>query len=191
MSVILLIDCVNTGAESITVTAGKQPRASFLNTSLRLAIFAQTQYHEFPVGFPMEERKNVWPSMPKRIRKADSTHASGKRTRATRTLPKAVQWECRILLHLEGEDPKLLDKETQKVYRRIDGTGAKILGPVPLPAQRLPEGQTTLDADRIHRRLFRILFPTERTVSLLEKLDLSGAVRTSISVEEIPPQENP
>jgi small subunit ribosomal protein S10 len=99
------------------------------------------------------------------------------------------RWDSRILLYLEAEDPKLLDKETQKVYRKIDGTGAKIQGPVPLPAKRLSGKRASPDADRVHRRLFRILFPTEQTVSLLEKLALSGAVQTSISVEEIPPGE--
>jgi small subunit ribosomal protein S10 len=129
--------------------------------------------------------------MPKRIRKTDSTSPPRKRRRETKPLEKAVRWESRILLYLEGEDPKLLDKETQKVYRRIDGTGAKIHGPVPLPVRRLPESRATPDADRIHRRLFRILFPTEKTVSLLEKLAISGSIQTSISVEEIPPEDNP
>jgi small subunit ribosomal protein S10 len=90
---------------------------------------------------------------------------------------------------LEGEDPKLLDKETEKVYRKIDGTGARIQGPVPLPTRRLEDSRTNLQTDRVHRRLFRILSPTEKTVSLLEKLALSGSIGTSISVEEISPGE--
>ena len=129
--------------------------------------------------------------MGKRIRKTDSTSQPKKKHRGARPLEKADRWESRILLYLEAEDPKLLDKEAQKVYRKIDGTGAKIQGPVPLPVTRLPESQTTLDTDRVHRRLFRILFPTEKTVSLLEKLALSGSVKTSISVEEIPTEGNP
>ena len=129
--------------------------------------------------------------MGKRIRKTDSTSQPKKRRGEARPLERAVRWESRILLYLEGEDPKLLDKEAQKVYRKIDGTGAKIQGPVPLPVRRLPESQTILDTDRVHRRLFRILFPTEKTVSLLSKLALSGSVQTSISVEEIPTEGNP
>ena len=124
--------------------------------------------------------------MGKRIRKTDSTSQPKKKRRGPGPLEKTDRWESRILLYLEAEDPKLLDKEALKVYRKIDGTGAKIQGPVPLPVTRLPESQTTLDTDRVHRRLFRILFPTEKTVSLLEKLALSGSVQTSISLEEIP-----
>ena len=129
--------------------------------------------------------------MGKRIRKTDSTSRPKKRRRGAAPLEKTGPWESRILLYLEAEDLKLLDKETQKVYQKIDGTGAKIQGPVPLPVRRLPESRTTPDTDRVHRRLFRILFPTEKTVSLLEKLALSGSVKTSISVEEIPAGDNP
>ena len=129
--------------------------------------------------------------MPKRIRKTESTSPSRKGRRDARPGEETTRWESRILLYLEGEDPKLLDKETQKLYRKIDGTGAKIQGPVPLPVRRLPESRTTLHTDRVHRRLFRILFPTEKTVSLLEKLALSGSVQTSISVEEIPSDDTP
>ncbi len=129
--------------------------------------------------------------MGKRIRRTDSTSPTKKSRKRAGSPPSSDRWESRILLYLEAEDPKLLDKETQKVYRKIDGTGAKVQGPMPLPVQRLPESQAFPDKDRIHRRLFRILFPTEKTVSLLEKLALSGSVQTSISVEEIPPVETP
>jgi small subunit ribosomal protein S10 len=124
--------------------------------------------------------------MRKRIPKADPTNLPQKRPRGARPFNEAVQWESKILLCLEAKDPKLLDKETQKVYRKIHGTGARIQGPVPLPVRHLPGGAMALETERIHRRLFHIFFPTERTVSLLEKLALSGAVETSISVEEIP-----
>ncbi len=151
-----------------------------------LAILPQTLYNFRPVN-PLKAP----PTMGKRIRKTDSTNQPRKKRGIAAPIEKSDRWESRILLYLEAEDPKLLDKEAQKVYRKIDGTGAKIQGPVPLPVTRLPASQATLDADRVHRRLFRILFPTEKTVSLLEKLALSGSVKTSISVEEIPTEDNP
>ena len=83
-------------------------------------------------------------------------------------------------MYLEGRDPKLLDKETHKVYHRVAATGCRVEGPIPLPVRighAAEEGPST----RIHRRLFRFLSPTERTVSLLEKLSLSGSVTTSLS----------
>jgi small subunit ribosomal protein S10 len=129
--------------------------------------------------------------MGKRIRKTDTASPPKKSRRKAGRREQTDRWESRILLYLEGEDPKLLDKETQKVYRKIDGTGAQIQGPVPLPVRRLFGKEASLDKDRVHRRLFRILFPTEETVSLLEKLALSGSVQTSISVEEIENGDDP
>ena len=129
--------------------------------------------------------------MGKRIRKTASASQPEKKRGGASPPKKADRWESRILLVLEAEDPKLLDKETLKVYRRIEGTGAKIQGPVPLPATRIPENRPPVKTDRVHRRLLRILYPTEKTVSLLDKLALSGSVETSISVEEIPAGDNP
>ena len=130
-------------------------------------------------------------AMRRRIPKADSAHRQQERKRGARALDDAERWESKIFLYLEGKDPKLLDKETYKVYRKISGTGARLRGPVPLPVRRLPESTATLETDRVHRRLFVILFPTEQTVSLLEKLALSGSIETSISVEEIPAEGRP
>ena len=129
--------------------------------------------------------------MRKRIPKADSTDRHQKRKRGARALDDAARWESKILLYLEGTDPKLLDKETYKIYRKISGTGARLRGPVPLPIRRLPESTATPESDRVHRRLFLILFPTAQTISLLEKLALSGSVQTSISVEEITAGDHP
>jgi len=123
--------------------------------------------------------------MRRRITKDDSKDRHPKRTRGARAHDDAARWESKILLHLEGKDPNLLDKETSKVYRKISGTGARLRGPLPLPVKALPEGTATGETDRVHRRLFLIYFPTEQTVSFLEKLALSGSIHTSISVEEI------
>jgi len=93
-------------------------------------------------------------------------------------------WKNQVILFLESPDPRLLDKEAFKLYHRISESGAAVQGPVPLPVrpeQRPVPGEGVV---RIHQRLFRILRPTEKTVSLLEKLSLSGAVRASVEVQE-------
>ncbi len=105
----------------------------------------------------------------------------------SRPKPKTV-WDDKILLYLEGKDPNLLDKETYKIYRRISVTKAKIIGPVPLPIQGADKNFGPDDSDRVHRRLFQILSPTEDTISLLEKLALSESIQASISVEETEPE---
>lgn len=129
--------------------------------------------------------------MRKRIPKPDSTHPAQRGKKAHRSPDQEARWESKILLCLEGQDTKLLDKETYKVYRKISGTGARLQGPIPLPVRRLPDSTMPLETDRIHRRLFLILFPTAETVSLLEKIALSGSVKTSITVEEVTSEVDP
>jgi ribosomal protein S10 len=124
--------------------------------------------------------------MRKRMPRGESTALPRKREKGTGPADAGTRWASRILLYLEGKDPRLLDKETYKVYRKISGTGARLQGPVPLPVKPLSDSSSTPGTDRLHRRLFLVWFPTEMTVSLLEKLALSEAVQTSISVEEIP-----
>ena len=97
---------------------------------------------------------------------------------------KKTVWDSKILLSLEGKDPNLLDKEALKIYRRICSTHAKISGPIPLPARQSTENPAGTHEDRIHRRLFQILYPTETTISLLEKLSLSEAIQASLSIED-------
>ncbi len=113
-----------------------------------------------------------------------------KKSKMTSSPSHKTVWDSKILLYLEGKDPNLLDKETYKIYRRISGTKAKILGPVPLPIQDTAKNIHPADSDRVHRRLFQILFPTENTISLLEKLALSDSIQASILVEETEPDSH-
>jgi small subunit ribosomal protein S10 len=93
-------------------------------------------------------------------------------------------WKNQLFLHLESPDPNLLDKETSKLYLRIRESGAQIQGPVPLPV-RIQEGSGPGEGpERIHRRMFKVLSPTGKTVSLLERLSLSSSVTAFVEVEE-------
>ncbi len=110
---------------------------------------------------------------------------SGKKKRSPTAAPQGEPaWKNQILLYLEGEDPRLLDKETYKVYCHISGTGTMIQGPIPLPVQE-PEGpRQEANSSLVHRRLFKIHSPSPKVISLLEKLPLSGSVEASVTVED-------
>jgi len=103
-----------------------------------------------------------------------------KRTARERTERK-TGWRSEVLLFLESEDPRVLDKETYKIFCRLRETAANLKGPIPLPVRR---SSASAREAGVHRRLFKIFFPTEKTISLLEKLPLSGSVHASINVEE-------
>ena len=121
-------------------------------------------------------RKKILPPAPEAIRA---------RTRKSRTRqPRQTAWQGRILLLLQGRDPRLLDKETYKVYCRIRETGVRLQGPMPLQVEREAPGTGAEATAGIHRRLFMVFIPTEEFILLLEKLPLSQSVSASFRVEE-------
>ncbi len=116
---------------------------------------------------------------------SEPTVLGGRKKKPTASSPEPNPvWKNRLILHLESPDPNLLDKETLKLYNRIRESGAEIQGPVPLPVRHSEESGQGEDAVTVHRRLFKILSPTGKTMTLLEKLSLSGSVSALVQVEE-------
>ena len=103
----------------------------------------------------------------------------------------AVQSD-RIRIRLKAFDHRLIDVSTQEIVETAKRTGAKVLGPIPLPTRK--ERFTVLisphvDKDardqyeiRTHKRLLDIVEPTEKTVDALMKLDLAAGVEVQISL---------
>ncbi|MCL5260939.1 MAG: 30S ribosomal protein S10 [Gammaproteobacteria bacterium] len=99
----------------------------------------------------------------------------------------------RIRIRLKAFDHRLIDEATREIVETAKRTGAQIRGPIPLP--RRIERFTILvspnaDKDardqyeiRVHKRLLDILYPTDKTVDALMKLDLAAGVDVQISVD--------
>ena len=98
----------------------------------------------------------------------------------------------RIRIRLKAFDHRLIDVSTEEIVDTAKRTGAKVLGPIPLPTRK--ERFTVLisphvDKDardqyeiRTHKRLIDILEPTEKTVDALMRLDLAAGVEVQISL---------
>ena len=98
----------------------------------------------------------------------------------------------KIRIKLKAFDHKLIDKSTKEILETVTKTGAKVVGPIPLPVKK--ERLTVLisphkDKDardqyetRTHKRLFDIINPTEQTVDALMKLDLASGVDVEIKI---------
>jgi ribosomal protein S10 len=129
--------------------------------------------------------------MRKRIPAAPSVPGRRKKKAAVKAPEKKTAWKNKVFLHLESPDPRLLDKEAYKLYHLISESGATVQGPVPLPIRFSEEPSPGGGPSRLHLRLFKILTPTEKTISLLEKLSLSGAVQASVTVEEVEDSDLP
>jgi len=98
----------------------------------------------------------------------------------------------KIKIKLKAYDHKLLDRSVAEIVETTRRTGAKVVGPIPLPTMK--NKWTVLRSPhvdkksreqfeiRTHKRLLEILEPTPQTVDALMKLDLSGGVDIEIKL---------
>jgi small subunit ribosomal protein S10 len=98
----------------------------------------------------------------------------------------------KIRIKLQAYDHKLLDWSVAEIVETTKRTGAKVVGPIPLPTVR--NRWTVLRSPhvdkksreqfeiRTHKRIMEILEPTPQTVDALMKLDLSGGVDIEIKL---------
>lgn len=99
----------------------------------------------------------------------------------------------RIRIRLKAFDHSIIDKATFEIVETARRTGAQIRGPIPLPTQIerysvliSPNGDKGAQDQyelRTHKRLVDILYPTDKTVDALMKLDLAAGVDVQISVD--------
>lgn len=97
-----------------------------------------------------------------------------------------------IRIRLKTFDHKLIDASSREIVETAKRTGARVIGPIPLPTKK--ERYTILvsphvDKDardqyeiRTHKRLMDILEPTDKTVDALMKLDLAAGVDVQIEL---------
>ena len=105
------------------------------------------------------------------------------------TTNKAVGSE-KIRIRLKAYDHVVLDQSAEKIVDTAKRTGAKVSGPIQLPTQK--EIVTILrsphkDKDsreqfemRTHKRVIDILYPTQKTMDSLMKLELPAGVDIEI-----------
>ncbi len=98
----------------------------------------------------------------------------------------------KMRIRLKAYDAELLEKSAEQIVETAKRTGSKVSGPIPLPTQK--EIVTILrsphkDKDsreqfemRTHKRLIDILYPTQKTVDSLMKLDLPAGVDIEIKL---------
>ena len=96
----------------------------------------------------------------------------------------------RIRIRLKAYDSRILDQSSTEIVDTAKRTGARVVGPIPLPT--LINKYTVLRSPhvdkksreqfeiRTHKRLLDILEPTPQTVDALMKLDLPAGVDVEI-----------
>lgn len=98
----------------------------------------------------------------------------------------------KIRIKIRAYDHKIIDQSTKTIIDTVTRTGAKILGPVPLPTEKkkytvLKSSFVHKDARsqyemRIHKRLLDILDPLPKTIDSLQNLNLPAGVDVEIKM---------
>jgi small subunit ribosomal protein S10 len=96
----------------------------------------------------------------------------------------------KIRIRLKAYDHRILDQSTTEIVDTARRTGAKVVGPIPLPTTRnkfcvlrsphVDKKSREQFEIRTHKRLLDILEPTSETVDALMKLDLPAGVDVEI-----------
>jgi len=97
-----------------------------------------------------------------------------------------------IRIRLKAFDYRLIDRSAGEIVETAKRTGARVLGPIPLPTKKerftvLISPHVNKDARdqyeiRTHKRLLDIVDPTDKTVDALMKLDLAAGVDVQIKL---------
>ena len=98
-----------------------------------------------------------------------------------------------IRIRLKAFDHRLIDRSAKEILETAKRTGARVLGPIPLPTKKerftvLISPHVNKDARdqyelRTHKRLMDIVDPTDKTVDALMKLDLAAGVDVQIQLQ--------
>ena len=98
----------------------------------------------------------------------------------------------KIRIRLEAFDHGLLDQSTREILSTAKRTGARVVGPIPLPTRiekftvnrsvHVDKKSREQFEIRTHKRVLEIIDPTPQTVDALMKLDLAAGVDVEIKV---------
>jgi len=98
----------------------------------------------------------------------------------------------KIRIRLKAYDHAMLDRSVDDIIRTVKRSGARVLGPIPLPTKRtvytvlrspnIDKKSREQFEMRIHKRLIEIYDSTPQTVDALMKLDLPTGVDVEVKV---------
>jgi len=100
--------------------------------------------------------------------------------------------EVRIRIKLKAYDSRVMDVSCDKIVETVVRTGAKVVGPIPLPTRRelftvirgphIDKRSREQFELRTHKRLVDVLNPTSATIDGLSHLNLPAGVGISLQL---------
>lgn len=110
----------------------------------------------------------------------------------TPVVPVKPEEKSRVRMKIRAFDHTIIDQASKTILETAERTGAKVVGPVPLPTEKTK--YTVLRSSfvhknardqfemRVHKRLIDILEPTSRTIEALTNLNLPAGVDIEIKM---------
>ena len=100
--------------------------------------------------------------------------------------------DSKIRIKLRAYDHRVLDQSAKRIVGTAERTGARVVGPVPLPSklERFTVRRSTfIDKDshehfeiRTHKRLIDVIDPDSKTIDTLMRLNLPAGVDIEIKL---------
>ncbi|NDJ84996.1 MAG: 30S ribosomal protein S10 [Chloroflexi bacterium] len=101
-------------------------------------------------------------------------------------------YKNKIRIRLKAYDHRVLDQSARRIVETAERTGARVVGPVPLPTklERFTVRRSSfIDKDsqehfeiRTHKRLIDVLDPDNKTIDTLMRLNLPAGVDIEIKI---------
>ena len=98
--------------------------------------------------------------------------------------------KLRMKVKLKAYDHRILDESIREIIKTVERTGAKMVGPIPLPTKiekycvlRSPHVNKKSREQfeiRTHKRMIDIIDPNEDTIDALMKLELPAGISVDI-----------
>lgn len=96
----------------------------------------------------------------------------------------------RLRIKIRAYDSKIIDQATETILKTVERSGAKVIGPIPLPTEKKKytvNRSTFVHKDsrdqfemRVHKRIIDITETTDKTIDALMSLNLPAGVDVEI-----------
>lgn len=105
---------------------------------------------------------------------------------------KEVSSAHRVRIKIRAYDHKIIDQATRTIIETAERSGAKVIGPVPLPTEKkkwtvnrstfVHKNAREQFEMRVHKRIVDILDPNAKTIDALTSLNLPAGVDVEIKM---------
>lgn len=99
---------------------------------------------------------------------------------------------AKVRIRIKSFDHRIIDQSAKNIIDAVERSGAKVVGPVPLPTEKqiITVNRSTFVHKnardqfevRTHKRLIDIVQPTSKTVDILSNLNLPAGVDIEIKM---------